>query len=26
LQPHVKNMLTSSFGAALNYVWVDIQK
>ncbi len=26
VQPHVKNMLTSSFGAALNYIWVDIQK
>jgi oligopeptide transport system substrate-binding protein len=25
LQPRVKNMLTSSFGAALNYIWVDIQ-
>ena len=26
LQPRVKNMMTSSFGAALNYIWVDIQK
>jgi oligopeptide transport system substrate-binding protein len=26
VQPYVKNMLTSSFGAALNYIWVDIQK
>jgi oligopeptide transport system substrate-binding protein len=26
LQPWVKNMLTSSFGVALNYIWVDIQK
>jgi oligopeptide transport system substrate-binding protein len=26
LQPYVKNMLTSSFGVSLNYIWVDIQK
>jgi oligopeptide transport system substrate-binding protein len=26
LQPSVKNMLTSSFGVWLNYIWVDIQK
>ena len=26
LQPRVKNMLTSSFGVSLNYIWVDIQK
>jgi oligopeptide transport system substrate-binding protein len=26
LQPYVKNMLTSSFGVWLNYVWVDLQK
>jgi oligopeptide transport system substrate-binding protein len=26
LQHHVKNMLTSSFGVWLNYVWVDVQK
>jgi oligopeptide transport system substrate-binding protein len=26
VQPWVKNMLTSSFGVSLNYIWVDIQK
>jgi ABC-type transport system substrate-binding protein len=26
VQPWVKNMMTSSFGVSLNYVWVDIQK
>jgi len=26
LQPRVKNMLTSSFGVSLNYIWVDVQK
>ena len=26
VQPWVKNMLTSSFGVNLNYIWVDIQK
>lgn len=26
VQPWVKNMLSSSFGVSLNYIWVDIQK
>jgi len=26
VQPWVKNMMTSSFGVSLNYIWVDIQK